>query len=164
MIVSAVVALSENRAIGLKGQIPWKISIDLKRFRAITSGHVVIMGRKTYESIGKPLPNRRNIVISRQKDLGSQPAFVGVEVHASLHAALDAVSGEQQVFIIGGGEIYREALPLYDRIYETRVHAVIEGDAVFPELPQGEFREARREEGSEGEWKFTFIDWERVRR
>ena len=132
MIVSLVLAVSENGVIGRDNQLPWHLPADLRFFKQLTTGHTVIMGRKTYDSIGKPLPNRRNVVVSRKVGY----AIDGVEVFESLGAALKACIGEDEVFIIGGGTIYAKALDLdiVDRIYMTLVHADFEGDTKF-EVP-----------------------------
>lgn len=142
MRISAIVAMSENRVIGKQGQLPWRLPEDLKRFRAITLGHAVIMGRKTFESIGRPLPHRENIVITRQKNYSAE----GVRVVGSLDDALQTCANQDEVFIIGGGEIYREAFPRIHRLHLTLIHAVIEGDASFPEFSASEFREVSRED------------------
>jgi dihydrofolate reductase len=141
MIVSAVVAIAENHAIGKNNQLLWYLPNDLKHFKQITSGHTVIMGRKTYESVGKPLPNRRNIVITRQ-----HIAITGCEVVNSVEAALKLCTGEQEVFIIGGAEIYKLALPLTNRIYLTIVHRSFEADAFFPPISLSEWQETERED------------------
>ncbi|NNL54609.1 MAG: dihydrofolate reductase, partial [Woeseia sp.] len=119
MRVSIIVAAATNRVIGLRGELPWHLPDDLRRFRKLTTGKPVIMGRLTHESIGRPLPDRRNIVVSRQP--GYQPA--GCEVVASPTAALDAVADSEEAMVIGGGRIYKQMLPLCNRIYLTRVHA-----------------------------------------
>lgn len=141
MIVSIVVAVSTNGAIGQRGRLPWRLPDDLKRFKAITNGHAVIMGRITYESIGRPLPGRQNIVISRRID--SIPAgCVGAN---SLDQALSLVERRDECFVIGGAQIYRDALPLANKLYLTRVHAEIDGDAHFPSFDEKEWREIARE-------------------
>jgi dihydrofolate reductase len=134
MIVSLVLAVSENGVIGKENQLPWRLPADMKFFKQLTTGHTVIMGRKTYESIGRPLPNRRNMVVSRNEEL----SIPGVEVYDSLGGALKACIGEDEVFIIGGGAVYAKALDLdvVDRIYLTIVHADFEGDTHF-EVPMG---------------------------
>ena len=129
-LVSAIVAAAENNAIGKDNQLLWHLPNDLRFFKRTTTGHTVIMGRKTYESVGKPLPNRRNIVITRQP---GYPA-AGAEVVPSLAAALEKCARETEVFVVGGAEIYRQAMPLVERIYLTRVHAELPGDRFFPEL------------------------------
>ncbi|MBT0652723.1 dihydrofolate reductase [Geomobilimonas luticola] len=141
MIVSLIAAMAENRVIGSKGGIPWHLPADLAHFRELTTGHPVIMGRTTFASIGRPLPGRRNLVLSRTAGFRAE----GVEVFASLEDALAACTGADEVFIGGGGEVYREALPRADRIYLTVVHRYYEGDTFFPEIP-GDFREVLREE------------------
>ncbi|RYZ39258.1 MAG: dihydrofolate reductase, partial [Sphingobacteriales bacterium] len=113
MIVSMVVAISENNAIGKDNQLLWYLPRDLRHFKTLTSGNTVIMGRKTFDSVGRPLPNRRNIVITRKKDL----EIDGAEVVNSLEAALRLCEAEDEVFIVGGAEIYKQAMPHTDRIY-----------------------------------------------
>lgn len=128
--VCIIVAAAENNAIGKDNQLLWHLPDDMKFFKQTTSGFTVIMGRKTFESFGKPLRNRRNIVITRQADYHAK----GTETVHSLEAALERCSEEDRVFIIGGAEIYRQALPLTDELYLTRVHAAPEGDTYFPEV------------------------------
>ena len=128
MQLCIIAAMSENRVIGRAGQLPWHLSADLKRFRALTSGHAILMGRKTFESIGRPLPDRRSIVLTRQADFG--PA--GVEVAHSFEDALLLAAGEQKLFVIGGASIYEIALRRADRLFFTVVHACMEGDVYFP--------------------------------
>jgi dihydrofolate reductase len=137
MIVSAVVAIAENNAIGKDNQLLWHLPADLKHFKQITSGHTIIMGRKTYDSIGKPLPNRRNIVITRTAGL----QIPGVEVTGNIEDALALCANEDEVFIIGGAEIYKTTLAVTDRIYLTRVHENYEADAFFPEIDFNEWEE-----------------------
>lgn len=132
MIISLIAAMDENRGIGKNGAIPWRLSDDLKRFKALTMGRHLIMGRKTYQAIGRPLPGRISIVITRSRSYQAP----GIQVVHSLGKALDFAknAGESEVFIIGGGEIYAQALPLADRIYLTRVHARLDCDTFFPEI------------------------------
>ena len=136
MILSLIVAVSENGVIGSEGRLPWRLPADLARFKAITLGHSVIMGRKTFASIGRPLPGRRNLVVSRQVD-DSPP---GVEVVASLADALDRCRAESEVFVIGGASLYAAALPQAQRLYLTLVQAHIEGDVTFPLLNASHWR------------------------
>ena len=140
MTITAVVAISENHVIGKGNKLLWHISNDLKHFKEITSGHTVIMGRKTYESVGKPLPRRRNIIVTRQAI-----TIEGCEVVNSIEAALALCKDEQEVFIVGGAEIYRQSLHLTNRIYLTIVHKQFEGDSFFPELDKQEWKEVFRE-------------------
>lgn len=161
MKVSLIAAASENNVIGVHGNLPWHLPDDFKRFKALTSGHPVVMGRKTFESIGKPLPGRRNIVISRSVD-----AIEGCDVVRSVQAALDLAldSGAEEVWVIGGGEIYKEALPLADKVDLTRVHANVEGDVMFPELDMNEWKEVFHEEHPADEkhkFSFAFSTFER---
>ena len=136
MRIALIAAMAENRVIGRGGVIPWKIPGEQKLFKRITLGHAVIMGRRTYESIGRPLPGRTNIVVSRRP--GFQPE--GCLSAAGLAAALALCpAGEEEVFIIGGGQLYRDAMPITDRIYLTVVPLTVDGDAFFPEIPAGVF-------------------------
>lgn len=141
MIISLIAALSTNRVIGRDGTIPWDIPADRRRFRELTTGHPLIMGRKTFESIGRPLPGRRIIVISRQE--GYRPE--GVEIADDLTAALALCAGDDEVFVAGGGEVYGQALPLAHRLYLTEVEIEVAGDTCFPPLPEGAFAAIRRE-------------------
>ena len=132
MRISLIVAMAENRVIGRGGSIPWKIPGEQKMFRCITLGHTLIMGRKTHEDIGRPLPDRLNIVISRRQ--GYQPA--GCLRADSLENALALCPREEtEAFIIGGGELFRESIPIADRIYLTVVPLTVPGDTYFPEIP-----------------------------
>lgn len=133
--------MSSNRVIGDNGRVPWRIPADLRRFRALTTGHPVIMGRKTYESIGRPLPQRTNIVVTRQ------PAYRadGCLVAGSLKMALKLAEPGDEVFICGGGEIYQQALPLAGKLYLTVLAQEFAGDTFFPEISLGEFDEVLRE-------------------
>jgi dihydrofolate reductase len=163
MTISLIVALADNGVIGRANQLPWRIPADLKHFKEVTLGRAVIMGRKTYESIGKPLPGRRNIVVSRKAE--EQP---GVVVCRSLEEAFEhcrkTEGDDAEVFVIGGSEIYRQAMPFADRLYLTRVHAQVEGDAFFPQFNESEYRELSREKhsgASAGDAFFTFLTLER---
>jgi dihydrofolate reductase len=161
MKVSLIVAASENNVIGVHGNLPWKLPKDWQRFKALTMGHPVIMGRKTFESIGRPLPGRRNIVLSRSMD-----ATEGIDVTHSVSKALELVqeSGAEEAWVIGGGEIYREALPLADCVELTRVHATVEGDVSFPELNMNEWEETFHEDhpaDEKHEHAFTFLTFKR---
>lgn len=158
MRISLIAAVSENNVIGNHGKIPWDIPEDLKHFRALTIGKPVIMGRKTYESIGHPLPKRMNIVITRQKGYAAEGCYVVASLDEALRIA-DRKNTEE-VFVIGGGEIYREALEKADRIYLTRVHATIDGDAFFPEF-HPEHWNTVSEERNEGDPAYTFLVYEK---
>jgi len=158
MIISIIAAMSENRIIGSGNRIPWSIPSDLKRFSEITMGHPVIFGRKTFESIGSPLPGRKNIILTKQRGYRIEGAIVA----HGLADALDLCSSEDEVFICGGGPLYQEAMSLADRIYLTMVHGVYEGDTFFPEIPAA-FAEIAREEVLE-EIPYAVIRYERKQR
>jgi dihydrofolate reductase len=130
MRLSLIVAVSENNVIGRGGRLPWHLSADLKRFKRLTMGHHMIMGRKTFESIGRLLPGRITVVLTRQAAYPAEGAMVA----GSLDEALSRISGDGEVFIIGGAELYRSALHRVSRIYQTVVHAQVEGDTCFPEV------------------------------
>ncbi len=153
MILSVIVAIAENRAIGCHNKLLWHISEDLKRFKRVTMGCPIVMGRKTFESIGRALPGRRNIVITRNKEY----AVEGIEVVYSLDEALRVTAQETEVFIIGGGEIYAQGLPLADRLYLTEVAQSPVGDTFFPEISAEQWRETAREDHD----GYSFIDYER---
>lgn len=147
-MISFVVAVARNGVIGREGGLPWHISSDLKRFKEITMGKPVIMGRKTWESLPrKPLPGRRNIVVTRRDGFSVE----GAEVAASAEAALALTEGAPEVAVIGGGEIYRLFWPLVDRIYLTEVDLDVEGDTHFPRLDPAGWREIARERHPRGE-------------
>ena len=134
--LSLIAAFSENYVIGKGLQIPWKIPGEQKRFKKLTTGNVVIMGRKTYDSIGRPLPNRQIIVISRNPTL----KIPGVEVTSDLKQAIVNSNSGCEIFIAGGGQLYQDTIGIADTLYLTRIHAQIEGDVFFPQIPQGCFK------------------------
>lgn len=140
-MVSIIVAVSENGIIGKDNDLPWKISEDLKRFKELTKGHPVIMGRKTHESIGRILPDRLNIVITRDKDV----SYNGCITVNSISDAIRKAGNDKEIFIIGGGEIYKKSLGFVDRIYLTKVHQTVEGDTYFPTL-NSDWKETNRED------------------
>ena len=139
--VSIIVAMARNRVIGRDGQLPWHISEDLKRFKQLTMGHHIVMGRKTWDSLGRLLPGRRHVIVSRQPDY----RVPGAQIVRSLDTAITACAGDDEIFIIGGGEIYRQALAFTDRIYLTQVALDAEGDTTFPELQPQNWQEIARE-------------------
>lgn len=158
-MISIIVAVAENGVIGDQNALLWHISEDLRRFKTLTTGHPVVMGRKTFESLGRPLPNRTNVVISRQ-----ELAIAGCEVVHSLDEALALFPADEEVFIIGGAQIYAEALPIADRFYLTRVGHAYEGDTRFPEWDADAWRLAaseRHDRGAEYPHPFTFETYER---
>jgi dihydrofolate reductase len=159
-VIAIVVAHSDNGCIGRDGDLPWRLPSDLKRFRELTVGSAVVMGRKTYESLPprfRPLPERRNLVLSTDPSYRAE----GAEVFGALDAALDA-SGER-CFVIGGGETYRQALPLATRVYATRVEGAVDGDAFFPALPEDEWRLVERDGPyEENDHRFAFETYDRA--
>jgi dihydrofolate reductase len=161
MIVTIIAAMSENRIIGRAGSLPWRLPADLKRFKSLTVGHTVIMGRRTFESIGRPLPDRRSIVITRNPRYRAE----GVLVVLSLEDAFGLLADDEEAFIIGGGELYRHALSLADRLELTIVHAVIEGDTTFPELDMKDWKligEERHEADERHAYPYSFRRYERA--
>ena len=151
--------MSQNYVIGLKNKLPWHISADLKNFKIITLGNPIIMGRKTYDSIGRPLKDRDNIVISRDNSL----KIDGVEVVDSLERAIFMTAEAPETFIIGGQQIYQIALPLATHMYVTKVEGNFEGDAYFPDYNQQEWREVGREDLiTDDNLKFSFLKYERI--
>jgi dihydrofolate reductase len=163
VIVALLVAMSDDGVIGRDNTLPWHLPRDLQWFKSLTTGHAIIMGRTTFQSIGRPLPNRRNIVLSRN------PAFraKGVEVAPTLEAALDLVRNDDEVFVVGGAAIYQLALPRAERMYLTRVHAQVEGDVRFPEWRLDEWRLVWEEEHEADDghaYPYTFQKFERIRR
>lgn len=160
MTVIIVVAIAENYAIGKNNQLLWHMPADLKHFKQITSGHTVIMGRKTYDSVGKPLPNRRNIIITRQ-DI----TIPGCEVVKSVDEALELCLSEEEVFIVGGAEIYKLAMDKTDRIYLTIIHHSFDADSFFPEIDYLEWKEVSKEDYPADEkhkYSYSFITLERI--
>ena len=159
MKVSLIVAMSEDGTIGDKGKIPWHIREDLQRFKRLTMGHPIIMGRPTYESIGKPLPGRTNIVLTQNPNFTAPPEVL---TFASLDAALDHCRAQntESVFIIGGSKIYQLALPLADKLFVTEVHQRVNGDTKFPDYDRTEWAETARESGPE----CSFVEYVRSNR
>lgn len=161
--VALIVAMTDDGVIGREGQLPWRLPEDLRRFKAATLGKPVIMGRKTYESIGRPLPQRHNIVLTRQSNFTVADATVTVV--PTLEAALHAAGEVAEVMIIGGAEIYRLALPLTQRILLTRVHAAVSGDTHFPTLDSSSWRVVTAERypaDDKHAYAMTFEELERV--
>lgn len=154
MKLAIIAALGRNRVIGKNGKLPWHLSEDLKRFKRLTTGHTVLMGRKTFESLGKPLPNRKNVVLS------SKP-IPGVQSFTSLDAALKSLASDELVFVIGGGEVFKALLEKADEMFLTFVDGNFEGDTFFPPFEHlvGKKWKISQEESHEG---FTFVDYVRM--
>lgn len=162
-MLSIIVAASENNVIGKDNQLLWHLPDDLKHFKRTTRGHHVIVGRKTFESQGKPLPGRTNIIITRKPDYKAEGCFVV----NSLDKALDLSQDDDEPFIIGGEQIYRMALPRVERIYLTRVHSEFKGDTFFPELDMDQWEEISREyyeKDEKNDYPFSIIVLERKHR
>ena len=165
MRVSLIAAVAENGVIGRGGELPWRLSNDLRRFKKITTGHALIMGRRTWESIGRPLPGRRMVVVSRQADYRVDAA--DVRVASTLDDAIEIAeaAGDDEAFVIGGAELYRAALPRADRVYLTRVHAEMAGDTFFPEVSWNEWRLIESRDGKaddKNDHPHTFEIYERA--
>lgn len=163
MLISLIAAASENNVIGKDNWMPWNLPAELAYFRATTRGKTVIMGRKTFDTMGRPMPNRHNIVVSRNADLKIE----GVDVVTSVEEAIESAKADNldEAFVIGGEQIYRLALPHADRVYLTRVHTDIEGgEAFFPEFDEAEWakvKEERHEPDAENALAFTTMVFER---
>ncbi len=160
-MLSIIVALSENNVIGRDNGLPWRLSADLKRLKGLTMGHHIIMGRRTWESLGRPLPGRQNVVITRDRNFSAEGAII---VH-SLDEALKVAANDSEVFIFGGGKVFAEALPKVEKIYLTKVHTKIDGDTFFPALNEGEWKEIERHEFSsdeKNEFDYSFVTVERI--
>jgi dihydrofolate reductase len=166
MIVSLIVAVSENGVIGRDGGLPWHLSSDLKLFRQVTMGKPIIMGRKTFEAIGRVLPGRANIVVTRSR--ASMPRDVqragSIEEALAIAERTARADGQDELFVIGGGEIYRQVLPGADRVYRTQVHLSVDGDTSFPDLDPRQWREVSRTRyraGDRDSADFSFVVLER---
>lgn len=164
--IALMVAASENGVIGRDNQLPWHLPKDLQHFKKTTLGKPVVMGRKTFDSIGRPLPGRPNVVVTRQQDYQAD----GVSVASSLEHGLEIAaqkaieSDSSEVMLIGGAELYRQGLPLVERVYLTKVHADIEGDAFFPTLPDSDWRcieEEKHEACERNPFSYSFCIYER---
>lgn len=161
-MISIIAAVSNNNVLGRDNQIIWQIPADLQYFKSITQGHVVIMGRKTFESLEKPLSNRTNIVVTRQHDYAGEGIIIAHSVQEAIKKARNF--NEEEIFIIGGGEIYRQCLPFTDRIYLTKIHAVYAGDTYFPEFDEDEWKvikEEHHEADQKNKHPYTFLVYQR---
>ena len=144
MIIYLIVAMDEKRGIGIEGKLPWHLPADLRHFKSLTMGHHIIMGRKTYESIGRPLPGRTMVVITRNLAYQAEGCFIAHSLESAIEMARG--SGEDEVFIIGGGQIFAEAIELADRIYLTLVHTLTNTDVFFTEMAPDHWEEIKAEE------------------
>lgn len=139
--LSIIVAMARNRTIGVNNTLPWRCPEDLKHFKALTMGHHIVMGRKTFDSIGKPLPGRTTVVVTRNPDFKIEGAIIA----HSLEQAIAACAGDDEIFVVGGAELYVQAMPLVDTLYITEIQRDVEGDAHFPEFNRSEWQEVSRE-------------------
>jgi dihydrofolate reductase len=164
MRISLIAALSTNNVIGRDNAIPWRLSTDLKRFKALTMGHHLIMGRKTWASVGRPLPGRISVVVTRDPQFEAEGAIVVHSLEDALRVA--AQGGEREAFIAGGAEIYGQSLHTAHRMYLTRVHAEVEGDTFFPEfddVTEWQLTDAEHFEADEkNEYPFSFLTYDRA--
>lgn len=162
MRVSAIVAMASNRVIGANNTLPWRLPDDLKRFKQLTMGHTLVLGRKTYESIGRPLPGRTMVVVTRQQDYAPE----GVKVARSVDEALTLAAGDSEVFIAGGAELYAQTMDRIERLYLTRIEREFPGDTYFPELDLSGWRLIEGEHhcpDSATDLPYSFLTYERPR-
>ncbi|MBJ7380090.1 MAG: dihydrofolate reductase [Polynucleobacter sp.] len=156
-VISMIVARSRNHVIGNNNQIPWKISADLQFFKKITMGFPIVMGRKTWESIGRPLPGRQNVVISRNPQL----ELKGADLASSLEDALDLLEGHEKIFLIGGQQLFEQAFPLAKELFVTEIDIEVKGDTFFEILNPDEWKEVERIQASEGDIHFEYVTLQR---
>lgn len=157
--VTVIAAVAANRVIGKDNALPWRLREDLQRFRRLTTGHTIVMGRKTFESLGRLLPERTHVVVSRSRAYTP----TGCLVASSLDEALEGCAGLDEVFVIGGAEIYRQALPLANRLQLTEIHSDFAGDAFFPEMNRAEWHETSREcHQADAGFGYDFVTYERI--
>ena len=159
MRLSAIVAAAANRVIGAGNQLPWRLSADLARFKRLTMGHTLVMGRKTFESIGRPLPGRAFIVVTRQRDYAPQGVMVAHSVDAALEMA--RARGDDEVFIAGGADLYAQTMDRWNRLYLTRIAREFPGDTYFPAVDLSGWRLIEEEQHPEAELPFAFLTYER---
>ena len=156
--ISIIVAMAKNRVIGVNNTLPWHLSADLKRFKALTMGHHIIMGRKTFESIGRILPGRTSVVVTHNPEF----SFEGVVVAHSLREALEKCASDDEIFVIGGEGIFQSALPLASRIHATEIADEYEGNTYFPALDYAKWRAVSTEAFSEGQISGQFVTYEKT--
>lgn len=156
--ISLIVAVANNHVIGVNNTLPWHLPEDLKRFRALTTGHHIIMGRKTYESLGRLLPGRTTVIVTRNKAYHVEGALIA----GSLEEAIALCNGDSEAFVIGGAELYKDALKLADKLYLTEIVLQVEGDAFFPEFQKSEWKETSREAHTSAQGlPFSYITYSR---
>lgn len=161
-MINIVVAKASNNVIGAKNDLIWHLPNDLKHFKSITSGHPIIMGRKTFESLGRPLPNRTNIVVTRDQNWNAE----GIEIASSLAKAIESAKKiDDDIYIIGGGNIYKQAMEFTDVLYITEVHHEFDGDTYFPEIDSDEWEEVERQDFKKDEkhpYAYSFVTYKRA--
>ena len=161
-MINIVVAKASNNVIGAKNDLIWHLPNDLKHFKSLTSGHPIIMGRKTFESLGRPLPNRTNIVVTRDQNWNAE----GIEIASSLPKAIEAAKKiDDDIYIIGGGNIYKQAMEFTDVLYITEVHHEFDGDTYFPEIDLDEWEEVQRENFKKDEkhpYAYSFVMYKKI--
>ncbi|MEI7843774.1 MAG: dihydrofolate reductase [Gallionellaceae bacterium] len=159
--ISLIVAMARNRTIGINNTLPWRCPEDLKHFKALTMGHHMIMGRKTFDSIGKPLPGRTTVIVTRNTELKVE----GCLVAHSIEQAIAACSGDNEIFVVGGAELYAQALPLVDKLYITEIQQDVEGDAHFPSFNRNEWqpvsKDVRSQETPQA-LEYHFVSYQRI--
>ncbi|WKZ25644.1 MAG: dihydrofolate reductase [bacterium] len=160
MNISIIVAVSENNVIGAKNKLLWSIPDDLKRFKKLTTSHHILMGQKTFESIGRVLPNRTNVILSFEKNYKADGAFVFTNINEALEFIKKR--NEEELFVIGGGMIYKELLPQANKIYLTKVHKSYDGDTYFPEINEDEWKETFSEQHLENNPSYEYKILERL--
>jgi dihydrofolate reductase (trimethoprim resistance protein) len=158
-MIPLIVAVAKNNVIGNNGIIPWKIKGEQRRFKELTTGKTIIMGRKSFEEIGRPLPNRKTILISNTQNIATE----NCTTVKSLSKAFDLVKDEDEVFVAGGGQVYKEAYPYADRIYITVIDKIIDGNVYFPQICQDDFVKIY-EERIDGDMPYTYYTYERIKR
>jgi dihydrofolate reductase len=159
--LSIIVAMAQNRTIGINNTLPWRCPEDLRHFKALTMGHHMIMGRKTFESIGKPLPGRTTVVVTRNRELKIE----GCLIAHSLEDAIAACAGDEEIFVVGGAELYAQAMPVVDTLYITEIQQNVQGDAHFPEFAKNTWHEVAREPHSQTEpqpLEYHFVTYRRI--
>ena len=161
-MINIVVAKASNNVIGAKNDLIWHLPNDLKHFKSLTSGHPIIMGRKTFESVGRPLPNRTNIVVTRDQNWNAED----IEIASSLQKAIEAAKKiDDDIYILGGGNIYKQAMEFTDILYITEVHHEFDGDTYFPEIDSDEWEEVEREDFKKDEkhlYAYSFVTYKRI--
>jgi len=159
-MISLIVAVDSQYLIGKNNQLPWHLPADLKHFKTLTTGNTIIMGRKTYQSIGKPLPNRRNIVVTRNKNFTAE----GCEITDNLQEACKLCNASNEIFVIGGSEIFKEAIHFVNRLYVTHIDAAFEGDTFFPEIDFQKWQKVEEfvfEADTKNLYNYSFVTYER---